>query len=72
MIFFLQPKKRITLRDNVFTKNFVPDRDFFKLCDMDFHPIYNQTMYKNMLWIYRLCRITPNFKTDTENCMKLC
>jgi hypothetical protein len=57
-------EKKITLRDNFFTKNFVPKEDFFDLCNFEFHPEYNQNMYRNNLWLYRLCSISHTSNDD--------
>jgi hypothetical protein len=68
----LATKNRITLNDNIFTKKFTPTKSFFDLCDFDFQPEYNKEMYRNMLWIYRLCHIarTSNHYTMIKSELK--
>lgn len=51
-------KHKVILNNSHTTRNFVPNKDFYELCDLDFMPKYNDKMYYNVLWIQRICKIS--------------
>jgi hypothetical protein len=54
--------KGIVLHDSIYTKNFVPDESFYKFCDYDFMPMYNDNMYNDEKWAKRANEIIINNK----------
>jgi HMG (high mobility group) box len=44
----LATKEGIILNDSIYTRNFVPTDEFYKLCNKKFKPIYNETIEKNI------------------------
>lgn len=50
-------KNRIILHDCPFTQEFVPTEEFYGLCDLKFRPGYNDNMYKDIVWLRRMCKI---------------
>jgi hypothetical protein len=50
-------KIQIKLIDNIYTKNFIPNKTFYDCCDFEFCPKYNNNMFCDMLWLSRMCTI---------------
>ena len=64
-------KHRITLSINYFTEQFVPTAEFYSYCDKSYRPCYNNKMYNDKLWFYRLLEISQK-KGDQNEINKLC
>jgi hypothetical protein len=55
-------QNQIKLNDSVYTKNFVPDETFYKFCNYDFMPVYNDNMYNDDKWVKRAKEIINDNK----------
>jgi hypothetical protein len=55
----------LILNDSKYTQIFVPDREFYKECEIGFMPQYNENMYKDTVWAEVLFELLT--KDDINN-----
>jgi hypothetical protein len=53
----LAASNNVLLDIDISIPEYIPDENYYALCDKDNMPKYNDNMYKDALWIYRLCQL---------------
>jgi hypothetical protein len=62
----LATKYRINLDELNVIKNFVPTEEFYNLCDANFMPQYNDNLYKDIMFIKKICKDANSAKDYTK------